>query len=305
MRAENRLVPFPEGEIKNGNGELERYFLSLFDKDLFDYNNLPPTISSVGMDQYATWLSNLTQEDPEHRERAAFIYLRRDTEQFIYPPNPSLGTQARSIPVFTLNPGKFIPAVRVHSHPDSTCFSPQDLKRGMIDDGIWSRSNEFVAELVGTTRFNYLLLRTSQTTFDDTGVVERKVAASNEAVADFIKQFQILVADHVTVALPEGSVEPTLRNAIVKRIVDTIVKLESEVFGSDFERYFMTLVTTHAVAKAYSLGFYYSDKKGVYRSFPETYLEEILEQRKTLTERGYNQVIVTLINRGTNDKTVV
>ena len=166
VRQRNREVPFPK-EINEKRGELEDYFASLVGKevdDLYHYDDLPKTFTSVGMDQYATWLSDLTITDPEHRERAAFVYLREEPLKFIYLPNPAIGTKQNVTPVHTRNPQKFVPLTRAHSQPDTTSFSPIDWGRIIANEGIWYEENDFFSEVVGTPKQNFLLLRTADTT---------------------------------------------------------------------------------------------------------------------------------------------
>lgn len=273
VRQRNREVPFPT-EINAKRGELEDYFASLVGKevdDIYHYDDLPQTFSSIGMDQYSAWLADLTAADPEHRERAAFVYLREYPLKFIYLPNPAIGTEQNSEPVLTHNPQTFVPLTRAHSHLDTTCFSPQDLGRVIAEEGTWYEENDFFSEIVGTPKQNFLLLKTADTTFEDPENV-------NRILNEFKEQAQKMRKDI------DDSVRASMGDAVTKEAADLLLlchyQAEKEVFGADYANYFTTIAATHEIAKAHKIGFFVSDRNGLYRQVKDTDLQAIQEKRK-------------------------
>ncbi len=280
VRQRNREAPFPN-EINTDRGDLENYFVHLSEDDeeeLIYYDDLPDSFSSVGMDQYPTWLAMLTEADPQHRERASFVYLREDPIEFIYPQNPEIGTESEAIPIKTKKPKIFFPLTRVHSHPDTTCFSPQDLRRVLSLRGIWFEENEFVSEIVGTPRQNFLLLRTEETEFDEPEEVER--------LLENFQQDAQKMRDAIDNVIRESVKGDLGTKEMADLLINCLYQAEKEVFGADYATYLTTIAATHQIAKEHKIGFYVSNHDGLYRRFTDEDLQSIKNKRK---EQGISQ----------------
>lgn len=271
VRQRNREAPFPS-EINRSRGELEEYFADLGGEreELLHYDELPDTFTSVGLDQYPAWFAKLTEKDPAHNERAAYLFLR-DPIEIIYPTNPEIGTEKSSLAVKTKKPKVFFPIARVHSHPDTTCFSPQDFRRAMGRTGIYFEENEFISEIVGTPKNNFLLLRTEETEFDDPEDVERILESFQQEVERMHNFTYNTIKD--SVQGQKGADE------LAEVLFDCQLQAEEEIFGADYARYYTTIAATHQIASDHKLGFYVSNQDGIYRKFTDEDLQAIRDLR--------------------------
>ncbi len=286
-RQGNREVPFPEASIE-GKGDLEN---SLLQGNL-DYDNLPPTLSSIGIEVYGNWLAQLTQGDPQHRERAAFIHLRIDNEEFIYPSNPNIGELTSSMAAYSRKPKKFIPLVRVHSHPLSSSFSPQDLRRAMQAGGLLHEDNDFIAELVATQERNYLLLKTEQTVFENNDLVEQKMKeAENSRQTQENQVIDLLANVSKEIGIPESEQD---------QLLVYFIQAQVELIGSDSITYINTLKLTNEITKEQKIAFYASDKDDIYKLVSDSDVKATIEKTKEFRRQALKKAIAKLI--GTTPK---
>ncbi len=269
--AENKIVPFPIGIKTAEPGSLEYYFNVLPRRDNFyAYDELPDIISSNSVDQYLTWLADLTKVDSNHRERGTFIILRNPEGKLIYPVNPVIGEE-RTVdpsPHMSEKPKIFAPLMRTHSHPSQGTFSRQDLLRAI-------GSKDFIAEGLGTQGRNFILFRTDQSTMAEPERVESFKDDLEEVYEDIAKAYIDLVR-----SLP---LHPDQIQMVAKRALEMSV---SE-FGTDHIAYMVSHATSLLTADEYKLGFYYSDKDGIFKRFTADSLNQIHQQVSDVWQRAF------------------
>lgn len=271
-KTENSIVSFPKEQIFSGEGTLEAYFRNLAQTDTEDviaYNKSPKEFSSIGTDYYLNWLAELTSKDPKHRERGAWIHIKTDGK-IIYPSNPTIGRFNHVSNNVYSRSNKFAPFMRSHSHPGGTCFSPQDLKRELSDE-------LFIAEALGSRKRNFLLLRTDQTTFDDPQEVSDKmdnITRDTEKIS--LEQLITVYNQMIKGGIPKKVADNTLRR---------ISQADLDELGTDYGSYYLTIAATHFAAKEYNLGFYISNKDGIYSRFKPEDLAQISRIKRDLIKR--------------------
>lgn len=276
-KRENSIVPFPREQIFSGEGSLELYFgdLVMPGGSFFAYNRLPDEFSSIGVEHYVNWLTQLTDKDPQHRERGAWLHIM-ENERIIYPSNPTIGRMGEMVnAIFSKNPHRFFPLTRTHSHPDGSCFSPQDLKRALA-------SPRFVAEALGTQKRNYLLLRTDHTISDSPVEVSNRMNDHAKYIDEMAHKLDTIL-DPLVVAgdLPRGAAD------YFRRIM---ARAELAEFGTIYSYYYSTFAISLFLADEYKLGFYVSDKDGVYRKVKEDDLDQIMYKEEELIERTFDNL---------------
>ncbi|MEO6508480.1 MAG: hypothetical protein ABIO02_00850 [Patescibacteria group bacterium] len=263
QREANSVVPFPKDKIlKGGTGLLEYYLANLQKSDrLFSYSSLPDSLSAGSSDSYLSWLADLTKKDPNHRERAAFTHLDLSKDTLVYPVNPSIGIYQRSVAEVGMGK-RFFPLQRNHSHPETSCFSPQDLKRVIGDP-------EFISEGLGTQDKNYLLLRTDETILDDWAVAEEKMESIKEDLQESFDAYRNIFDS----LIEHGATQDVIN-------VYKALNYEEDIkeFGTNAMIYYLTHNMTYIVAEKFKLGFYYSDKDGIFRRFTADKLVDIQER---------------------------
>lgn len=261
QKLENSGVPFPNAELSQ-IGTLETYLLGLTNHGLAIHAKLPEVLTAPAIDAYANWQSDLTQHDRVHRERASFIHFDLKSERFVFPSNPSIGTPNRSKP--ELGKGKrFVPIVRVHSHPDMSFFSSQDLKRMMA-------SPHSIVDIVAAKGVNYLLLTTDETVLEDAERAEEIMDDTKKSIEGTFGELQ----EYYRRLLSEGNVPEEVFNELLLKVYLE----EYRRYGTEFRLYYTTAATTKIVADAYKLGFYKSDRRGVFTKVPETFLADIFKE---------------------------
>lgn len=259
-RSANSIVPFPHNIPDLPSGTLDNY-VGNFDKveDLPSYDTLPDWITSNKLEVYINWLAELTKADPEHRERGAFVHYGLKNSKPVFPVNPSLGSKDAVVPDISLGK-KFFSLARVHSHPNATCFSPQDLKRPIS-------GRESVMDMVATQDLNFLLLRSSETELVDS-------TEAKEIMEDIEKETH----EKAGIVI-RGIYELVESRKMEREFADytngRIYQLDLERYGEAFEYYWLTLLTTWHVAEEFKLGFYWSAKDGQYNKMTKETLEKI------------------------------
>ena len=266
-RKQNREVPYPTEALQQHNA-LENYFVDVINSDVPDFETLPDSFTSGALDTYASWVAELTANDPQHRERSSFIFYNPKKQQFIFPPNPLLGDEFSAKTLITNSPGKNYPLVRVHSHPDSTAFSTTDIKRSLRTTGFWSSNyNDSIAELLGTYRGNYLVLTTAQSQFFPPDEVDELANYLNSNISNAIAGRH---AQQATLLKDLGLSE--------QEIVDFLNRLnkkEHEIFGSDISTLATTVNYTALLASKFQFGFYYSEGNGKFEKHTPERIHEL------------------------------
>lgn len=275
-KKENSIVPFPKELIFSGEGTLELYFRTLPEGiDFVSYDKLPDEFTSVGIEHYLNWLARLTNEDPKHRERGSWLHLGQG-DRIIYPSNPTIGREREVVnAIFTKNFDKFFPFARSHSHSDGSCFSPQDLKRALSMD-------LFIAEALGTQKRNFLLLRSDQSTFDDPNEIDDKL---NGITRDIRRE-----THRVDTILEASVASGELPREAVDHFSSLLLLAELAEFGTKFPTYYLTVAAALFASDEYKLGFYVSDKAGIYRRVKMADLDQILQKERELNRKIFDNL---------------
>ena len=248
-------------------GDIETYLTTL--TALADFDKLPQHLTAPALDEYASWLSMLTQVDM--RERGAFVHFDIKQLRLIYPSNPHVGDRNSGDAVYGPRSNRFYPFVRSHSHPDNTCFSPHDLKRAI-------GSKQFIAELLGTEESNYLVLRTEQTATEVESEIVHKV------MSEEMELYQNLF-DKLRDIFPSAVREGTLPKDYAEYLDARYQEEEYKEFGSDIVTYMMTIATALRIADEYKLGFYKSNKRGLFARVDASILNEIHARLNAIPRR--------------------
>lgn len=241
----HKQAPFPI-EILNNTQSLENYFLSFPDGDNPSppsFEDFPSQFTSGGIEQYANWLTLLTQQDPKHYERGAFIHLRtKPTRKLVYPSNPYAGRAGVS-PPFAFQKPFVLPIICIHSH--DLAFSPCDLRTSI--EGAWENGRFVhpIASVLATPKDNLLLFRTKQT----------------DLVAKAKPFHELEIAD----IIPTNEGEK-MRGAAEKMNISIREVIFFTFFAQDLEFSSKTLALLYNqwVAERYNLKFYHSARSGVY-----------------------------------------
>lgn len=259
----NSIIPFPSEIKSQEDGLLEAYLKNLTQAaSLPLYEELPNEITSFAIDRYANWLFKLTDADSLKRERGAFIHLDVNKNRLIYPSNPFVGTSNETLSI--AGEGKrFLPIVRIHTHPNRTCFSPTDLRRPISD-------SRFIAEMLSTKGKNYLLLRTEDSVLEDAEETIKKM----DELTNLIMEDANRVGRILSVMVKNG----IMPGDVAELILVKINEINLRELGSPFVQYYLTHYLTFEVAKTYKLGFYASQEEGVYKEVSGDGIEREMEE---------------------------
>lgn len=289
----NPAIPFPSQDVQI-DVEFERYlrWVGEYGFNLIPYAELPERVSLRGTENYVNWLHQLTDLDPQKRERGAFIHLSLGTPTLIYPEDPAIGFQIKGselevdfeeLPATHLRILEdYFPAVPAHSHPKTSTFSPQDLKTILAEFNVGSLSMGFLASIVGTPSFNYLLLRTADT-----------LSVPREEIKDEMNGYTNQAASLVREEAKELGINASVLNNKEKgqgdRFIDKVMDaVRQAYYGSMYATYFYPLQITKSCADKYQLGFYRSKKDGNYEMVTDDFVRD--EQAK------YSQALTPILN---------
>ncbi len=268
QKAENSVVPFPREKVLGPDGQLETYIKNL--TDFPEIASLPEELSSTSIESYANWLAKLTIKGGKKKERGAFIHLDARKDTFIFPSNPKVGEYGSVLSEIGIG-SRFIPLIRIHSHPDQTSFSPQDLK--------WAISSPiFFFEMLSSQGQNFLLVRTKETEIDDVDKVGKRMDEIKDEMINSRRKLFKVFREH---ELPKEIAD--LFEAVI--LGDEIAE-----FGSDYVSYLLTYVATYRAAREHKIGFYVSNKDGVYRVFGEGQLTKIEEKGLQIIHESFDKL---------------
>lgn len=256
-RRRNREIPFPNNLLESG--EFENYLVGLVTGDIFTYTTLPTEIQLSATETYANWLSNLTNADPIRRERGSAVFLDvKDNKnaRLVFPTNPIIADANTPNKVAQLHSYgvNFVTLMTVHSHPNSTCFSPEDFA-GMIYnfEGVESGT---VAYGASTQDKNYLVLRTQDSLLlPKDAVIHVTDTLSTELATSYRDTVQLLIDS----CQPKSDEEA---QAIFNRLMKLSI---SKGVGSNFLFDITTLMFTSIMTEKFNFGLYSSNKDGNYR----------------------------------------
>lgn len=265
MHPENRFVPFPPEILNSKQGDLESYVAhSVSNQGLINASDLPTVFTSTNIEAYANWLGKLTQADPLRRERAGTIHVRAEDKKFIFPTNPYVGTENQAMVIESKKPMKFHPMVDIHTHPDSTAFSPTDIS------GAFSAP----VQVVSTARYNYLYLHTEES--------DRKQGRYFELATKGLREDSVRLTQAARFRIMREAFEVLGRKDPqrvspdeIKQMYACMIEEEIKMYGSDYERYKFTLTTGLTAAFAYNFGFYFSEKDGNYKKIDPEFLYDV------------------------------
>jgi hypothetical protein len=281
----NNRIPYPNQELQAPNGELENYFLHA--SNLLDYYDRPQTITSTKFDVYANWLHSLQFTDPnnpEDHERGTTALLRLDPLELVFPRNPNVGNRINGrvsiIPMFPVKNPNYQPLILMHSHYDSTCHSPEDLEIPIMNEGIWSYQNDFLGDIVSARRQNFMLLRTQQSRFTPIKQAEQRTKEINHDIQLLAEQRSAEIGQ--LLSKDSHNAKDMLEKLILQR--------EKQIFGSDFVRYFASMAHTLNIAEEFKLGFYVSNKDGIYRLVQSNVLEILEELQAQAVHKGIDDL---------------
>ncbi len=278
---ETQEIAFPEGEIQ-GRGDLENILVQAVreDKSILP-EELPDQLTSFGIERYINWISEQAKNDPRNREYAGELHIDANG-RFIYSKRPNKGSEISVTPRVTKNYDKFATAVLVHTHPDSTSFSDRDLLN----------VNLTIIQSVSTTEFNYILIRNPEILIAE-GESDKFREDSDENQKEWAASIGGLRGTITGVVMRENGL--TLNNPQgqkYKSIILNLVKhMEVSIFGADLTRYMHTLDFARLTANKYGLGFYYSEKDGIYRRVKPSFLNDFTTRvNQELVERAYQEL---------------
>lgn len=254
MKAEVGLILDSVDRLSQMNGELERTFLQMHSDSTalnrMSYETLPATISSGGIDLYATLLARQTNSDPHHRERLGHI---ADTSigSLVYRDLPIVGDeQGVSDQPFKPEVSGFL-KIEVHTHPDMSLFGGKDLFRMAYGPGKFY--------VLGAGNFNYYVLPTEESPWLDPSFVHRSNRYSS------------------TLPLVPGM--RTLDEAAVDKGVpytqDALRAISVFKDQHDYAQRFSALL---GMADRFSWGVYYSSQNGLLKQLTQESSIEIAEQ---------------------------
>src|SRR5579872_1447236 len=261
-------------EIYTNNQEFENFLTRLRFIDgaidfsgLPTYNDLPDQLQLGGLEEFANSLSEATQSDPDRQERGGWAHIQSDRPTLLFPYNPTIGTtkydSERELIMFLVNPHsinteKTKPAVFVHSHPISRTFSIEDAFNFFRDDN----DVDPIASIVSTPKYNFLLLRSSETS-----------GISLEEFNNFFSKYMEHAWTHggeiyqsIMFQLSLSNIDPDYFSTLIDK------------FGGDAGEFYQDLITLMLLSKECRAGFYISDKDGVYKRLDREKIIKLMEK---------------------------
>lgn len=232
------------------------------------------------MEDYLNWLSELTQDDPNHLERGAMIFadIRRPWTKLIYPSNPIIGKennmgQEGMVPA-SKRQDRFVSAVIAHSHDISLPFSPFDFP------GVIRGAN--IGAALATPYENYLLLRTPQTP------VEMAQEELERLKSELMDEFLAAAKEFKT----QTSQMTNELNSFIPGAGDSYQRLiraygQRFLHGANSSSYFCSLRQSMEFGKRYHMAFYSSPKDGNYTIVGEEKLQKELNKFERYIEKIY------------------
>jgi len=256
-------------EIKHlNNGGLENIVLNsvteiapgVLGLDLPRFQDLPFEFESSGIDQYLTWLGELSENDENNREFGAYIHVSLD-KGLIFPSNPTKGRNIQVpgevkpfvVPVASQKQEEYYSAVTAHSHIFEGCFSFRDLE--VIFRGTRYKKATVISllETISTPLANYVLIKTKQTNPpNSTAKLKAKMKQEIPPITEEFSEWFKLLRD-LTSELQSPNEN-----------MDFIKAMETSEFRGSIKNYLRIHYFTLGLAQKYSLGFYYSRKDGKY-----------------------------------------
>lgn len=253
MAERNNHVQFPE--LLGQADSLEALVVNMTHGKPLLSDHLPIHITTTNIEKYANWISQLTERDQNHAERGAVLHVRASNKAIIYPTNPDVGNENGCGWAVSKKRDKFIPTMDIHSHPVDACHSTSYGDMGTLISG-WEE-DEFIPTgiLVATPRHNYLMLRTKETITEDRWTVYNKAYDAYD-YEEFIRFRRFGSAFGKSVSIHDSDrFWPVLNHA------------EKNIFKMDFESYYRHFIESLNLSEMYHLGFYRSNKDGIYERF--------------------------------------
>lgn len=258
----------PEFDLDAPHGSLEEYLLTLDNEEsLLSYRELPSSLTSSITEQYANCLSSLAKLPSEYDELGAYIHLRRNPKNLIYPVRPNAG-KGGITPAFSRNRARVVPVALVHNHPIDSCFSQppgHDLEcvvNGYEDKG---STIQVPVWMLSTPDDNFLLLRTQETKIEDPWK---------------LYEVSYIPEDHEFLDLRRFGTElgEILSADIFWKVFD-IAELISFGGKGYFDSFYKSFYGTYQIAEFCHLGFYHSSKNGDYNLITKEFLDGLIKTR--------------------------
>lgn len=289
-RKDNSIVPYPDFESLSRNGDLEKYVDRIMTENFyFPYEDLPGELTAGGIETYANWLQDLTAQDPQQRERAAYVHVKRNPYAFLYTPNPYIGEAEESSIDFSFSPN-FDSMVRVHSHQNSTSFSLQDQKNMYSH---WSNDKEIKhpVDIVAAKSHNYLLVQTADSEFPDFDEFSKEMDSKKNV---FQEGFNNYIESLTSIYREQG-----MDDESIGLMITCILFIEEQNFGANYITYSLTIGAVHAFAEKYKFGFYVSNRDGQYHRVSNQDLKELGERHAAIMPQARK---LYLLNGGKEPK---
>ncbi len=254
-------------ELIGNNYLLERYVVDSVSGIYPAYSDLPQQLTSTTIETYANWLSELTQNDTDGRERGSLISISTDG-QLLFPENPEIGDDAECDWAIYDEPGSKI-SINTHSHPYDISFSGAYADLTALLSG-WSDSRGLVLPtgmLVSTPEHNYLMLKSNETSQEDRHEVYKNAWNANP---------QSTRRNFIRFGTDTGALIPKDRSSDFRRLFE-IAQLEFP--DGDFEAYYSSFIDSINLAEIYKMGFYVSEKDGSYIRLTREKVMELLKDK--------------------------
>jgi len=253
IRSGAPLRDLEQGQI---NGELETYLLELALQSKFPSRaELPDSFQSGSLEYYANWLRYLTLRDKKKRERGAVVSYDANRYSLLFPARPRVGEL--TIELKYPKAQCHIPLLKVHSHPDSSCFSDADLMSFFNQLKTPVHVGPEKAMQIATTRYSYLTIMTEEaknmiSTPDDNSFSRYNGWTCDIGHLEVDRHFK---SDPRTGWL--------LRDSISNEFLQVI---------------YTTFIHTLYLSTEYQLGLYYSSGDGKYWRAGKSEIQEILTE---------------------------
>lgn len=235
------------------NISLEKYIIDFSRGELPAYTQISNTLYTDEIENYANWLSGMTEIDPEHKERGGVLHVRTSDGKIIFPTNPSVGLNSCGW-VLSRKKDKFVPTINIHTHPNNICFSSCGGDTTiLLSGGFKDEENNYLIPtgmLVSAYDFNYLIIKSKETP----AIVDKDDEYRNSERGP----------DYYSLLVKSNLVQNNLRPEERRKLLD---KIEKESFGEESSRFFNRFFYTFSLANVFKMGFYWSAKDGTYTRF--------------------------------------
>jgi hypothetical protein len=248
--------PVKDLEQRQASGELETCLLEFALQGRFpSCTELPDSFQSGSLEYYANWLRYLTLRDKKKRERGAVVSYDANHHSLLFPARPRVGEL--TIELKYPRAQCHIPLLKVHSHPDSSCFSDSDLMGFSNQLKTPVHVGPERAIQIATARYNYLLIMTE----------EAKNMISTPGDNEF-SRYDGLFCDI-------GHLEVHRHFTSDPR---TSWLLRDSIFNNFRRAIYITFIQTLYLSIKYKLRLYYSSGDGRYRRAGKSEIQEILTE---------------------------